>query len=54
MDQRYVGLEISAKAAHELSVKLPPNSKIAPPGSYMLFLIDGAGIPSAAKMIKVG
>ena len=40
MDQRYVGLEIVGTSAGKLTVKLPPNSKIAPPGAYMLFLVE--------------
>jgi hypothetical protein len=54
MDQRYVGLAITSTDANQLTVTLPPNSNIAPPGAYMLFLLDGAGIPSAASIIKVG
>jgi hypothetical protein len=34
-------------------VKLPPNSNIAPPGAYMLFLLDRASVPSAASIIKI-
>ena len=37
-----------------LTVKLPPNAKIAPPGPYMLFVVDGTGVPSEAHMIKLG
>jgi len=54
MDQRYVGLAITGTNANQLTVTLPPNSNVAPPGAYMLFLLDGAGIPSAASVIKVG
>ena len=53
MDQRYVGLQITATGPDQLTAKLPPNGRIAPPGAYMLFLIDGAGIPSPAAMIKL-
>jgi hypothetical protein len=53
MDQRYVGLEIDTTTASDLTVKLPPNSSIAPPGAYMLFLVNGAGIPSVASIIKI-
>jgi hypothetical protein len=54
MDQRYVGLEIAGTAANELTVKLPPNGHVAPPGAYMLFLLDAAGIPSMASIVTVG
>jgi hypothetical protein len=53
MDQRYVGLKIAGRTAGKLTVKLPPNAKIAPPGAYMLFLVDGAGVPSKAHIIKI-
>lgn len=36
-----------------LTVKAPPNSNIAPPGYYMLFLIDSSGVPSVAEMVRV-
>jgi hypothetical protein len=54
MDQRYVGLEITGTAASELTVRLPPDGNVAPPGAYMLFLLDGAGIPSVASIVTVG
>jgi hypothetical protein len=53
MDQRYVGLHIEGTTATDLTVKLPPNGHVAPPGSYMLFLVDGAGLPSVAHIVKV-
>jgi hypothetical protein len=53
MDQRYVGLEIDGTTANALTVKLPPNGNLAPPGSYMLFLVDTAGVPSVAHIVTV-
>ena len=53
MDQRYVGLEVPGRTAGKLTVKLPPNAKIAPPGAYMVFLVNDAGVPSKARMIKI-
>jgi hypothetical protein len=53
MDQRYVGLAITGATATQLTVTLPPNSNIAPPGAYMLFTLDGAGIPSVATIIRI-
>jgi Galactose oxidase-like, Early set domain len=54
MDQRYIGLIITATNAGQLTVTLPPHSNIAPPGAYMLFLLDGAGRPSVATLIRIG
>jgi hypothetical protein len=54
MDQRYVGLELGATSATDVTVRLPPNGHVAPPGAYMLFLVDGTGVPSVAKIIRLG
>ncbi|MBV9481595.1 MAG: DUF1929 domain-containing protein, partial [Acidobacteria bacterium] len=52
MDQRYVGLSFTAGQA-TLKVTGPPNSNVAPPGYYMLFLVNKAGTPSLASWVQV-
>jgi Domain of unknown function (DUF1929) len=52
LDQRYVGLSFTA-ASGSLTVSGPPNSNIAPPGYYMLFLVNQAGTPSLASWVQV-
>lgn len=52
MDQRYVGLSFTASAG-VLNVTGPPNGNIAPPGYYMLFILNGAGVPSVATIMQV-
>ena len=52
MDQRLVGLTFTAGSG-ALTVTGPPNGNIAPPGYYMLFLINNAGVPSIAKFVQV-
>src|SRR5438445_11907906 len=52
MDQRYVGLSFTAGSG-VLNVTGPPNSNIAPPGYYMLFILNSAGVPSVATMVQV-
>lgn len=52
MDQRQVGLAFTAGAG-ALTVTEPPNGNVAPPGYYMLFLINNAGVPSLAKFVQV-
>jgi hypothetical protein len=54
MDQRYVGLEIVGTSAAEVTVRLPPNAHLAPPGAYMLFLVNGAGVPSVGSIFNLG
>jgi hypothetical protein len=52
MDQRYVGLSFTS-ASGSLTVSEPRNSNIAPPGYYMVFLVNKAGTPSLASWVKV-
>jgi hypothetical protein len=53
-NQRYVKLHVIDKIAGQgLDVVAPPSSRVAPPGYYMLFLIDGNGVPSVASWVKI-
>ncbi len=52
MDQRLVGLNFS-KGSGKLTVTGPPNGNTAPPGYYMIFLINSSGVPSVAKFLQV-
>ena len=53
MDQRLVGMSFTSGSG-SLNVTAPPNSKIAPPGYYMLFLINNNGVPSVATFVQLG
>jgi chitodextrinase len=53
MEQRYVPLSFTAGAG-ALTATAPANVNIAPPGVYMLFIIDANGVPSIAKMVTLG
>jgi hypothetical protein len=48
MEQRLVGLAFTAGTG-VLNVTSPPNGNIAPPGYYMLFVLNTAGVPSVAR-----
>ena len=52
MDQRLVGLTYSAGSG-VLNVTAPPNGNIAPPGFYMLFVLNSAGVPSVATFVQL-
>jgi PKD repeat protein len=52
MEQRLVGLSFSA-AGSTLTVSGPPNARIVPPGYYMLFILNGQGVPSIASFVQV-
>jgi Domain of unknown function (DUF1929)/Glyoxal oxidase N-terminus/LGFP repeat len=51
--QRYVGLPIVSRQSSRLSLLTPPNEYVAPPGYYMLFIVDEDGIPSIAHFIRL-
>jgi hypothetical protein len=50
-DQRSVLLQYTAGSS-SLTVN-PPTSTKAPPGWYMLFLVDSTGVPSVASWVHV-
>lgn len=52
MEQRLVGLTFSAGSGL-LTVTAPPNGNIAPPGYYLLFLLNSAGVPSVAQFVQL-
>jgi hypothetical protein len=52
-DQRHVGLEITARTADEVTLRMPPDGAVAPPGWYMLFLLRD-GVPSEAEFVRLG
>jgi galactose oxidase-like protein/Big-like domain-containing protein len=52
MEQRYVPLSFTA-SADTLTATAPANANIAPPGVYMLFIVDAAGVPSEARMVTI-
>ena len=50
--QRYVPLAFTA-AGSVITATGPATANIAPPGYYMLFITDSAGVPSVAKIIQL-
>ncbi len=52
MHQRLVPLALSP-ATGGFTATAPANTGIAPPGYYMLFLVDSNGVPSIAKWVKL-
>lgn len=51
--QRLVDLDISSRTGGVVTAKVPQNRNLAPPGWYMLFLVDNNGIPSVARWIQL-
>lgn len=52
MDQRFIDLSFT-KGAGALTVQSPANANSAPPGYYMLFIVNTSGVPSVAKIVQV-
>jgi len=53
MDQRMVGLSFTNDGGNTLLVNAPANGNLAPPGYYLLFLVNSAGVPSVANWVQV-
>lgn len=54
MNQRSVVLETAPDGARALTLTAPSDPGVAPPGYYMLFLVDEDGTPSEARFIRLG
>ena len=52
-EARFFTLPVAA-SGNTVTVKTPASSKVAPPGYYMLFAWNAAGVPSKAKIIRIG
>jgi hypothetical protein len=52
-NQRFLELDLQ-KTAGGVTVTSPASSTLAPPGDYMLFIVNGAGVPSIATTVRVG
>jgi hypothetical protein len=53
MGQRHMALKFT-QTGSTLRVRAPQSRSIAPPGQYMLFVFDKAGVPSVAEIIQLG
>jgi hypothetical protein len=51
-NQRFNRLEFSSGSS-SLSVTAPANANLAPPGHYMMFILNNAGVPSRAKVVQI-
>jgi hypothetical protein len=52
MNQRYRTLPFT-RSGTTLSVSAPTDKNRTPPGHYMLFLVNGSGVPSVAKIVRI-
>jgi hypothetical protein len=54
MDQRCLFLNILDKTDNTITLQSPKNGSWAPPGYYLLFVVNDHGIPSVGESVKVG
>jgi len=52
MNQRFMWLTFT-RSGSNLAVKAPPSPNIAPPGYYMLFILNAAEVPSKARIVRL-
>jgi hypothetical protein len=52
MDQHFVPLSFT-QGAGALNVRMPSSAATAPPGNYMLFIVNSNGVPSVAPIVNV-
>jgi YVTN family beta-propeller protein len=52
MEQRFIELTFQAQGS-AISAQAPARAADAPPGYYLVFVIDNAGVPSEAKIVRV-
>ncbi len=52
MNQRFQFLTFTPGAG-EITVQAPANANLAPPGDYLLFLVDTNGVPSVGSFVRI-
>jgi hypothetical protein len=53
-DQRFVGLDIQDRDGNAHRVLAPTDPGVAPPGYYMLFVLNRTEVPSVARWVRLG
>ena len=53
MNQRLNYLPITTRDASSVTVTAPLRATLAPPGHYMMFVLDENGVPSVAKIVQI-
>jgi hypothetical protein len=53
MSQRGIECVIAGTGAGTLDVESPPNANLAPPGWYLLFILDSNRVPSEGRWIRL-
>jgi hypothetical protein len=51
--QRYVGCAITGTTPTAVQAAAPPDGNVAPPGYYLLFIVDHDRVPSTGAWIRL-
>jgi len=52
-NQRLIWLQVLKRGTNSITASAPINPHVCPPGYYMIHLLNGNGIPSIAKIIRI-
>ena len=52
MGQRFIEQSF-VRTTGGLTIKAPTDPKVAPPGHYFLFILNGNGVPSVARIVRI-
>ena len=53
MGQRLVALDFAVEGVDRIVVTAPADPNVAPPGHYMLFIMNNAGVPAVAPIVQL-
>jgi Domain of unknown function (DUF1929)/Glyoxal oxidase N-terminus len=53
MDQRFLEIDFQRYDSNWLIAKSPTNANVAPPGYYLAFVVNNAGVPSVGRIIQL-
>ena len=52
-DSRLIWLQVTNRSSGSVILATPLNANLAPPGYYMVHVLDGSNVPSIAKIISI-
>jgi hypothetical protein len=53
-EQRLLDVSFHSGAANSITLQMPANANLAPPGWYVVFALDHHGVPSVGQWLKLG
>lgn len=53
-NQRFTWLTVQSTSGGVVTLTAPSSGNVAPPGHYLLFLLNSQGVPSLGKIVQVG